>query len=106
MYTITFIRQYSNASVLYLYTDWEGAEENIRDSILDREKRHRSFELFINDSYDCRSSGGGGGSGHMHHTFIVSPPLPDNPSGIELIFTESFPFMENQDEKQFIIKID
>jgi len=102
MYTVTFIRQYSNASVIYLHTDWEGSE----DSIYERENHHRSFELFIDDSFDCRSNGGGGGSGYMRHTFIVSPPLPDNPSGMELVFTETFLFKENRDEHQFVIKLD
>ncbi|MGQ0519154.1 hypothetical protein ACT453_59955, partial [Bacillus sp. D-CC] len=27
MYTVTFIRQYTNASVVYLYSDWDSTHE-------------------------------------------------------------------------------
>jgi len=103
LYTVTCIRQYSNASVIYLYTDWEESE----DVIHDREKHHRSFELSIDDSFDCRSNGGGGGSGYiMRYPFIVSPPLPDNPKGIDLDFTERFPFDKYREEHHFVITLD
>ncbi|KQL54421.1 hypothetical protein AN964_13560 [Heyndrickxia shackletonii] len=44
--------------------------------------------------------GSGGGSGHMHHTFIVSPPLSENLSGIELLL---FTFWEDQESHHFVI---
>jgi len=39
---------------------------------------------------------GSGGEGHFHYNFIVSPPLPDDISGIELVFKETNPFSEEK----------
>lgn len=88
MYTVTFIRQYANASVVYLYSDWDSTDEDFIEN-----KPHSFFQLSIDDTYDCWSEGGGGTDGHMNHQFVISPVLPDNLSGISLRFKElSIPF--------------
>ncbi|PEB50860.1 hypothetical protein CON65_00835 [Bacillus pseudomycoides] len=102
IYTVTYIRQYSNASVIYLYIDWDPTNETLNN-------RHISsfFELSINNTYDCRTEGGGGTDGHMSFNFVVSPPLPDNPSGISLLFKESnMPFADKPANLEFVIKLD
>lgn len=101
MYTVTFIRQYANASVLYLDIDWEETKE-------DSEVNYGPdfFELSINDTYDCRSEGGGGTPGHTSYSYIISPALPDDVTGIELIFKEpGRPFNENPTGFEFSIKL-
>ncbi|SDQ27831.1 hypothetical protein LHA31_08290 [Carnobacterium viridans] len=101
IYTVTFIRQYANASVLYLDTDWEEAKENSEDNY-----NPDLFELSINDIYDCRSEVGGGTTGHMSQNYIISPSLPDDVSGIELIFKEpGRPFKVNSTGFEFTIKL-
>lgn len=82
-YSITSIRQYANASVLNLNID--------RDTtiVLPGDRTQRShFELFIGEQYDCRYTSGGGSGEHFSHKFVVSPPLPDDISGLELVFRE------------------
>ncbi|KMY51448.1 hypothetical protein [Peribacillus loiseleuriae] len=101
MYTVTFVRQYSNASVIYLYIDWDATNNALND--LDN---HRFFELSIDDTFDCRSEGGGGTQGHISNNFIVSPPLPDHFSGIELVFKEGLPFSDNPTGLEFVIQLD
>ena len=98
MYTVTFIRQYANASVLYLHMDWEEKEDtNFYPDILD---------LIINDTYFCHSEGGGGTTGHASHSYIISPALPDDVSGIELIFKEpGRPFKVNSTGFELTIKL-
>jgi len=83
LFSIIYIRQYSNSSVVNFNIDWD----NSRDSS-ERQSGHTHFELFISNQYDCQLMTGTGGSGHFHYNFIISPPLPDNVSGIELIFKE------------------
>lgn len=98
LYTVTYIRQYANASVLYLHMDWEEKEDtNFYPDILD---------LIINDTYFCHSEGGGGTTGHASHSYIISPALPDDVSGIELIFKEpGRPFKVNSTGFEFTIKL-
>lgn len=79
MYSVTFIRQYSNASVVNFNIDWEAE---------DRFHRHSFWDLWLGEDYDCRITGGGGTEGHESYIFIVSPPLPDDVSGLILIFRE------------------
>lgn len=84
-YSVTFIRQYENASVISLNVDWDGTDE----SSIDIHHHHRnSFELFLLGEYDCRADGGRGSTGTNTHNFIVSPPLPDDISGLQLVFKE------------------
>lgn len=98
MYTVTFIRQYANASVLYLHMDLEEKEDaNFYPDMLD---------LFINDTYFCHSEGGGGTTEHASHSYIISPALPDDLTGIELVFKEAGrPFVENPTGFEFTISL-
>ncbi|PFO66995.1 hypothetical protein COJ86_22280 [Bacillus cereus] len=102
MYTVTFIRQYANASVVYLYSDWDSTNE-----VFNENKPHSFFQLSIDDTYDCWPEGGGGTDGHFSHHFVISPALPDNLSGISLRFKElNIPFRKDQAVIEFEIQID
>lgn len=91
LFSVVSIRQYSNSSVVNFNVDWESS------AFSEREPRHTHFELFIDERYDCRMADGTGGNGHSHFSFIVSPALPDNTSGIALIFKEyDRPFGDKQ----------
>ncbi len=85
-YSVTFIRQYENASVIRLNVDWDGTDESPID--IHHHHHRNSFELFLLGEYDCRADGGRGSTGTNTHNFIVSPPLPDGISGLELVFRE------------------
>lgn len=83
LFSVISIRQYSNSSVVNLNIDWDNTS-----GLSEHQSRHTHFELFVDEKYDCQMMDGVGGDGHFHYNFIVSPPLPDNISGIELIFKE------------------
>lgn len=106
LFSVITIRQYSNASIVDFNVD--SMEWDMTCDLPDRQCRHTHFELFINESYNCQMSNGTGGNGHFHFNFIVSPSLPDNISGIDLIFKEkecSQPFEDNQIGKEIIIRL-
>lgn len=103
MYTLSFVRQYENASVINLIIDWES--EN--DSPDDRFHRHTFWELVLGEQYDCRMSGGGGSDGHISYNFIVSPPLPDNLSGMDLVFKEfKTPYKDKTTGVEIVFHVD
>ena len=86
-YSVTFIRQYENASIVHLNID--GNSTNDMFEWHHRENTH--FELSIkgtDDQYDCRNEGGGGGMGNETFRFLVSPALPDDTSKYKLNFKE------------------
>jgi hypothetical protein len=83
LYSVIFIRQYSNSSVININID-----SNEERDPLNRQSARNHFKLFIGEEYDCRMTSGGGGKDHYSYNFVVSPPLPDNFSGIDLIFKE------------------
>lgn len=85
-YTLTSIRQYSNASVIILNIDWEAPDQPFERPEIGQ---HYSYELFIGEGYDCRMMNGGSRSDHAFYRFVVSPPLPDDLSGIRFRFQES-----------------
>lgn len=93
-YSLTSIRQYSNASVITLSIDWDvTGDEQIRYSY----KHHKHFELELGQSYDCRMSEGGSSTGHASYNYVISPPLPDHLTGIDLTFKEYIgPFKHNE----------
>jgi hypothetical protein len=80
IFSVISIRQYSNSSVISFNIDW--------DNTMDYSSSHTNFEMLIAEPYDCRMLDGAGGSGHNHYNFVIWPPLPANPSGIQLIFKE------------------
>jgi hypothetical protein len=83
IYSVIFIRQYTNASLVNFNIDWESPE----GSPFDRASRSH-FELSLGPGYDCYMSSGSGSQDHYTYNFIVSPAIPDDISGIDLIFTE------------------
>ncbi|OIK13802.1 hypothetical protein BIV59_04610 [Bacillus sp. MUM 13] len=103
IYTITYIKQYTNASVLNLHIDWN---EKIDTPLEMIRKRPRDFLELQIDQYDCRSDGSGGGQGFRTHTYIISPALPDNLSGLELVFNKRDSiFIERDMEDDIIITL-
>ncbi|MGE7918935.1 hypothetical protein ACQKM9_08290 [Viridibacillus sp. NPDC093762] len=84
IYTVTFIRQFENASVVHLNIDWNETNE----TLIDRHFNHNHFTLSIGQAYDCRNDGASGSTGNFVHTFTVSPPLPDDISEMTLVFKE------------------
>lgn len=83
-YTLNSIRQYGNASVATFNMDWDATTEAPSHT----HNRHDHFELFIGESYDSRMTTGGSTSGHSSYNYVISPPLPDDLSGIELVFKQ------------------
>ncbi|MBM7602503.1 hypothetical protein JOC75_000473 [Metabacillus crassostreae] len=95
-YSVTFIRQYKNASIVHFSIDREDTDEINWDF---REREHTWFGLVVDDGkgteYDCQNEGGGGSGGHTSYTFIVTPSVPDDSSEIKFIFKEyKAPFKE------------
>lgn len=92
-YTVTFIRQFKNASVVHLTIDKEelGLEHR-------RFEEHTFFDLSIEGvgvNYDCRNNFGGGSGTHHSFTYTVSPALPNGFSNIRLLFKEcKMPFQK------------
>ncbi|MNR25824.1 hypothetical protein D3C85_1429930 [compost metagenome] len=100
-YTLTSIKQYSNASVLVLNIDWDEEPE-----LQFNAREHHHFELFISEQYDCRMISGGSRSDHASYKYVVSPPLPDDLSGIEFRFTKySGPLMKNKTGDEILFKV-
>lgn len=85
IYSVPFIRQYENASVISFNIDWEDTLE-LEDE--DSAPHHSLWELDIDENFDCRGDTSSGANGHMNHHFVVSPPLPDDLSGIKMVFKE------------------
>lgn len=85
-YSVTFVRQYKNASVVHFNIDREEAY----DEMPERNHEHTFFDLSIKDSkkgnFDCRNEGGGGSGGHESYTFIVSPALSDDITSFKFVF--------------------
>ncbi|MDR4888400.1 hypothetical protein RGU12_12795 [Fredinandcohnia sp. QZ13] len=93
-YSVTFVRQFENASIVHLNID-----SNYTEDVSEwHQREHTHFELSIKGEethYNCRNEGGGGTMGHETQTFIVSPALPDDISKYKLIFKEyKMPFQK------------
>lgn len=86
LYTVSYVRQYDNASVVQLLIDWDEQQETQLTIQQKLERKH--FGLYIDASYECRSKGTGGSNGHESSTYVVTPPLPDDLSGLHFVFTE------------------
>jgi hypothetical protein len=73
----------------------------------ERFHRHSFWDLSLGEQYDCRITGGGGTEGHISYNFIVSPPLPDNLSGLDVIFREyQTPFKRKPTGVEIVMHID
>jgi hypothetical protein len=89
LYTITFLRQYENATVVQLNMDWDVKTEDLEEDFhLRHMHHHRALELSLGEKYECRTDSGSGSDGHFRQNFIVSPPIPDDPSGLTFVFKE------------------
>ncbi|MCG7436084.1 hypothetical protein MKX57_10665 [Lysinibacillus sp. FSL M8-0216] len=86
IYTISYVRQYENASVVQLLIDWDYEEDSYQD-IHQRSNRHY-LGLFIDQNYECRHTGACGSDGYESNRYVVTPPLPDDIQGLSFIFTE------------------
>jgi len=86
LYTVYYVRQYDNASVVQLLIDWDEQQEPQLTIQQKLERKH--FGLYIDASYECRSKGTGGSNGHESSTYVVTPPLPDDLRGLHFVFTE------------------
>lgn len=104
-YSVTFIRQYENASLVHLNIDKDISEEKPGDM-----QQFTFIELSIEDSrmeYDCRNNQGGGSGGHISFDYIVTPPLPENTSSIKLMFKEyNEPFNREPTGLAFVFTLD
>lgn len=88
-YTVTFIRQYENASIVNVTIDCDTFGMEADDS----PEHHilaQGLELKVEDpngmKYSCQNRGGGGFDGHVAFQYIVSPPLPEDLGDVKLIF--------------------
>lgn len=75
-YSITFMGQFENASVIHFNVDKEDPDLEI--SIQLRAREHTYFDLSIvadGVDYECRNQRGGGSGGHNSYTYIVTPAL-------------------------------
>lgn len=101
-YTVTFMRQFENGSVIHLNID-----SNFTDDVSEWQHQDPShFELSIKGGdvqYDCRNEGGGGTMGHETFTFIVSPALPDDLSSYKLGFKEYETPFQKETGFEFVI---
>ncbi|NRD80813.1 hypothetical protein HPT25_26145 [Bacillus sp. BRMEA1] len=107
-YSVTFISQFENASVIHLTTDRDSFDE--LDGDFHRRREFTFFDISIEGvgtDYDCRHEGGGGSGGHTSYTFIVSPPLPEENSTLNLVFKEyKTPLKTKPTGLEFVIKLD
>lgn len=101
-YSVTSLRQYSNASVITFSIDWD-----MTTDISSNTHKHSHFELCLGEKYDCRMTNGGGTSGHSSYNYVVSPPLSDDISGIELVFKEySDPFKNRSTGIEIVFRVE
>ncbi|MDQ0271620.1 hypothetical protein [Cytobacillus purgationiresistens] len=98
-YSITFIRQYENASVVQLIIDWEGDDSNYHEEL----SNHSSVALDLGVKYDCRNEKGSGASGQYTHQFVVSPALPDEITGMAFLFKKYDTYFKDVPASQEII---
>ncbi len=102
-YTVTFIRQYENASVVNLTMDHEFFENALEDDIF-----NPTLALKVEDGagtkYTCQNRGGSGFSGHVSFQYVISPPLPEKLTDVKLIFVEEgSQYNQNSKEFEFLI---
>lgn len=77
MYTVTYLKQYSNASVVSVEIELKGTGDSYGGI------GHAAVELNISPKYKCRLDGGHSQGNGMQHSFVVTPPLPNDLNGVE-----------------------
>lgn len=101
LFSVTSIRQYINSSVVNFNIDWDNTND-----LFNNQRQHSHFELFLGEKYNCRMESGCGSEGHFSYNFVVSPPLPDNISGFDLVFREhSHPFRDKTAGVEVVIHL-
>ncbi|MBM7568898.1 hypothetical protein [Paenibacillus sacheonensis] len=101
-YAVNAVRQYANASVVTLHIEWDSIEETL--SSADRSRLH--FELCVGEGYDCRFESGGSHGGSSSSCYVVSPPLPDDLSGIVFDFRErAGAYRPDSNDAEFVIRL-
>lgn len=80
LYTVTHMKQYRNASIVFVEVENQESDPNIHFG-------HARLELTISSDYKCRTSGGSGYDKGLMHYFVVTPPLPDDVSHIPFRLT-------------------
>ncbi|MGM0790774.1 hypothetical protein ABXS71_12010 [Bacillus infantis] len=100
LYSMTAVKQYSNASVITMAVEWDGTAE---EHVPGRYDLMGHFRLYIEGGYDCRARGAKGGNGSMSYTFTVVPPLPENLEEISFVF-ERFEDPFGQEPSGFELK--
>lgn len=80
MYSITHMKQYTNASIVFIETEVKTDEPFVRLG-------HAFFELKISPEFQCRLDSGSGRKNGIQHSFVVIPPLPDDVEGLEFLLT-------------------
>lgn len=81
MYTITHLKQYSNASVVSVEIELEGTGDSY-DGI-----GHAALDLEISSAYKCRPDRGHSLRNGLQYCFVVTPRLPDDLAGLDFRLT-------------------
>ena len=80
VYAVTHMKQYENASVVYVEAEVDTGEPYVRFE-------HAQFELSISPEYECRLESGHGQPKGMQHSFVVIPALPDDVTQLDFMLT-------------------
>ncbi|MBP1965629.1 hypothetical protein GQF04_17400 [Paenibacillus aceris] len=101
-YSVTSMRQYSNASLITFNIDWDVTSDH---SVNSNKTRH--FELYLGENYQCHMDSGGGSPGHLSFNYVVSPALPDDISGMNFVFRElGSPMMDKPTGDDIVFHVD
>lgn len=76
LYAVTHMKQYRNASVVNI-------ETVIQEDETDDRFAPSLIELTISPEYSCRSEAGFAHKKGLQHSYVVTPPLPDDISRVE-----------------------
>lgn len=93
LYTITHMKQYDNASVVFVEVENRKSDPNTYFG-------NARLELTIAAEYKCRTSGGSGHEKGIMHYFVVTPPLPDDVSQVPFRLTIK-PFQDFHEIQRF-----
>lgn len=77
LFMIPYMRQYENASVVYVEIEVASKDEDVRID------PHLQLELFISPEHECRPDRGHGHERVICREFVVVPPLPDDASKLQ-----------------------
>lgn len=86
VYTVTYIRQYNNASLVYVHADQDPT--SVAMPRAEHRHGHRHFALSVGEEFECRNQGAGGSPEAYTYRFVVTPALPDTLYGIGITLYE------------------